>query len=107
MIEKKNIYSEPHDLAAGEVIENLLIQDEFKVERIISEGHKSPENFWYDQEENEFVLLLKGKAVLGFDNNEYIELLPGDYIIIPKHCKHRVDSTDNTCKTFWLTVYYS
>ena len=33
-----------------------------KIERIVSRGHASPEDFWYDQEENEWVMVVKGTA---------------------------------------------
>ena len=38
----------------------LQEMDKVKVERIISKGHKSPANFWYDQDQNEWVIILKG-----------------------------------------------
>jgi len=39
-----------------------------RIERIVSAGHKSPEGFWYDQPENEWVMVLKGAARLQFED---------------------------------------
>ena len=89
-----------------EFFEEILAGRDFKMERIVSEGHSSPENFWYDQDKNEFVLLISGGAVLEFENNELIEMKPGDYLIIPAHKKHRVAKTDSEQKTFWLALHF-
>ncbi|MEW5843805.1 MAG: cupin domain-containing protein [Bacteroidota bacterium] len=87
----KNIFDKVPDDLANETFEELVSSKEFKLERIISEGHSSPKGFLYDQEKNEFVLLLSGSAKLSFENGESLELKPGDHLIIPSHKKHRVD----------------
>lgn len=102
----KNIFNDFSKNDDEEFIEKILSSKDFKLERIISEGHNSPPNFWYDQDKNEFVLLLKGKAELSFYNGEKYELNPGDYMIIHAHQRHRVDWTDPDQKTFWLTIHY-
>jgi len=89
-----------------EIFELIVETDNLKVERIISDGHNSPSNFWYDQISNELVLILKGSAVLEFENDDKLELKEGDYLIIPAHKKHRVESTDKSQKTIWLAVHY-
>lgn len=89
-----------------ELFETILSGKEFKVERIVSDGHSSPDDFWYDQEENELVFLLKGKAGISFLNSPLIELIPGDYIIIKAHEKHRVEWTDSSQTTIWLAIHY-
>ena len=88
-----------------ELFEEILNGKEFKVERIISEGHKSPDNFWYNQDENELVFLLKGSAEIEFEDSK-VELLPGDYVNIHAHKKHRVSRTDDSQKTVWLAIHY-
>jgi len=102
----KNIFDNFSKENEKEFIEEILSTKNFRLGRIISEGHTSPLNFWYDQDKNEFVLLLKGKAKLSFENGKKIELNPGDYMIINAHQKHRVDWTDPDQKTFWLTIFY-
>lgn len=80
-----------------------------KIERIVSDGHASPEEFWYDQEQNEWVLLISGSAVLAIEQDtgiERVELVPGDYLLLPAHQRHRVESTSHSEKTIWLAVYY-
>jgi cupin 2 domain-containing protein len=78
-----------------------------RIERIISKGHTSQENFWYDQDENEWVIVLKGAAKIVFnDDQEAVVLNSGDYINIPKHTQHRVDWTEPDVDTIWLAVFY-
>ena len=102
----KNIFEGVSEVLKEEFIEDLLVNKNFKLEKIISEGHSSPENFWYDQDKNEFVILLTGSAVLSYDSGQNFSMKPGDYLTIPAHQKHRVDKTDLFQKTFWLALHY-
>ncbi len=78
-----------------------------RIERIVSVGHASPENFWYDQEEDEWVMLLTGSASLRFDGQiEPVVLHSGDWVVIPAHVRHRVEWTDPELKTVWIAVFY-
>ncbi len=105
-MQKKNIYSNLPKNIPIEIFEVIAKSEGCKIERIISRGQKSPENFWYDQTENEWVLVLKGRARLQFEQkDEFVELNEGDYINIPAHCKHRVDWTDPNQETIWLAVF--
>ncbi|HPN37507.1 MAG TPA: cupin domain-containing protein [Melioribacteraceae bacterium] len=106
MIEIKNIYNTDKINLVNEYFEDIIKQKGFRLERIISYGHVTPNEYWYDQDEDEFVLLLKGNAKLQFEDGNVIELSEGDYIIIPKHVKHRVIYTNTQTNTFWLTCYY-
>ena len=76
-----------------------------RVERIVSHGHASPEGFWYDQDQHEWVVVLKGAARLRFEDGE-IQMKPGDYANIPAHKKHRVEWTTPDEPTVWLAVHY-
>jgi cupin 2 domain-containing protein len=76
-----------------------------RIERIVSKGHKSPEGFWYDQPENEWVMVLHGAARLQFEDR-VVEMLPGDSINIPADHKHRVEWTSPSEPTVWLAVFY-
>ncbi len=102
----KNIFDNIPSNIPEEIIDTLIDSDQIKVERIISKGHVSPKGFWYDQDKNEFVFLLKGSANLLFENNEQIILNAGDYIIIPAHKKHRVEWTDSDTETICLKIFY-
>ena len=89
-----------------ELVEILAEGSNVRIERIVSDGHASPDGFWYDQEQNEWVLLVSGSAVLEYEDRT-IEMNPGDHVLIPAHQKHRVASTSATEKTVWLAVFYS
>ncbi len=96
----------PADLPE-ELIEVLASSESVRIERIVSRGHTSPEDFWYDQDQNEFVLLLKGKAELEFsDPDKTIRLGEGDSLVIPTHQRHRVSWAKPETETIWLVVYY-
>ena len=102
-----NLYTAVPDRAPEEIFETLVNAGSVRIERIISEAHASPEGTWYDQDQSEFVLLLKGSAGLRFSGKEEVLVLkPGDYIDIAAHERHRVEWTDPDQKTVWLAVFY-
>ena len=76
------------------------------VERIVSRGHSAPKAGWFDQAEDEFVVLLSGSAGLEFDDGSRFELRPGDWLDIPARRRHRVAWTDADEATVWLAVHY-
>jgi cupin 2 domain-containing protein len=90
----------------AELFETLVRTDEVHIERIVSRGHRSPEEGWYDQGRNEWVLLLQGAARLVFEDGEAVALAPGDWLEIQSHRKHRVDWTDPQQDTVWLAIHY-
>ena len=101
-----NLFSNlPTDLPQ-ELIETLLEADNLRVERIVSHGHTSPEGFWYDQPQHEFVVLLQGAARLKFEEKA-VEMQPGSFIDIPAHRRHRVEWTTPDEPTVWLAVHYA
>lgn len=105
---KINLFKNIPDSIPEEIIETIISGKNIEVERIISNGQSSPDDFWYNDPRNEFVIVLKGSGTLRFKkDNNLITLLPGDYINIPAHCEHRVEKTDQTQETIWLAVYYS
>jgi len=78
-----------------------------RVERIVSTGQASPEGFWYDQDWDEFVLLVAGSAGLETEGEPVRSMAPGDWQLIPAHTKHRVAWTDPKHPTVWLAVHFS
>ncbi len=84
---------------------DILKNENIRIERIVSNGQKSQEDFWYDQDENEFVILLEGEAILEFEDKE-VKLSKGDYCDIKAHIKHRVKYTSLEKPTIWLAVFY-
>jgi prolyl oligopeptidase len=92
---------------AGEIVETLVETDAITIERIVSLGHASPTDFWYDQPRDEWVLLLTGAAKVRFeDEASLVELKPGDCLTIPAHCRHRVEWTAPDEPTVWLAAHY-
>lgn len=88
-----------------EVFTTLLDAPGVRIERIVSHGHASPEGFWYDQDQHEWVMVLQGAARLRFEDGRR-ELRPGDFVNIPAHRKHRVEWTTPDEPTIWLAVFY-
>lgn len=96
----------PYDLSE-EVFEVLLNEPTFRLERIISQGHCTPDGEWYDQNTHEWVLVLQGRGRIFFEHSDLeVELGPGDYIRIPAHNRHRVSWTDPDSETIWLALHY-
>ncbi len=88
-----------------ELCQTLFENPTVRIERILSKGHYSAENTWYDQEQTEWVILLQGQARLSFMDGEPVELNPGDYLLLPAHCKHRVDWTSADQVSIWLAIH--
>ena len=91
-----------------EWVEVLVQGHDVRVERIVSTGHTSPEGFWYDSPQAEWVAVLTGEAKIRFaDDGAAMHLRAGDCLTIPAHRKHRVDWTAPDEATVWLAVYFS
>ncbi|MBM3506493.1 MAG: cupin domain-containing protein [Alphaproteobacteria bacterium] len=92
----------------SELVTSLAQAASMRIERIVSTGHTTPAGTWYDQEWNEWVLLVSGRARLRFaDDTAEVALAPGDYVNIPKRRRHRVEWTDPQVPTVWLAVHYA
>jgi cupin 2 domain-containing protein len=89
-----------------EVLDTLLARGAVRIERIVSFGQSSPDGFWYDQAEHEFVMLIAGNATLKFDDGRTLDLTPGAWVDIPAHCRHRVEATAQDQPTVWLAVFF-
>ncbi|MGD8306428.1 MAG: cupin domain-containing protein [Ignavibacteria bacterium] len=103
---KQNLFQDIPENIPEEIIETIIESDSIRIERIISKGQISPPNFWYDQDKNECVIVIKGKARLQFEAGSIIKLVEGDFINIPAHQKHRVEWTDPKSETIWLAIFY-
>jgi cupin 2 domain-containing protein len=100
----KNLFSiRAPSAGAREDIDTLLEQAHVKIERIVSYSHQSPAGFWYDQESDEWVIVLRGSATLEFAGGEIVQMKAGDYLQIARHVRHRVARTDS--ETVWLAVH--
>jgi len=105
-MKKTNIFKSIPKNLKEELFEELLLGNNFRVEKIVSNGNTSPESGWYDQETNEWVIVLKGEAILAFEGSEDVYLKEGDYINIDSHVKHRVKWTTPLKETVWLAIHY-
>jgi cupin 2 domain-containing protein len=102
-----NLFQHLPDNVDHEQILEIVSNPAVRIERIVSMGHTSPPDFWYDQDTTEWVTLLRGAARLEFQGEVLpVKLRPGDFIEIPAHRKHRVDWTSPDEPTVWLAVHW-
>ena len=101
-----DIYGTPADPALPEQFDQILSGPSgLRVERIVSCGQVTPPGEWYDQDWDEWVLVLEGEARLAFADGTETPLHRGDTAFLPAHCRHRVTFTSNPC--VWLAVHCS
>jgi cupin 2 domain-containing protein len=106
-VKKSNLFADIPAQFRAELSQRIAYGKGIRIERIISRGHSSPEGFWYDEAENEWVLLLRGAARIRFEaDNTVLEMKPGDHATIPSRCRHRVEWTSPDEDTIWLAVFY-
>ena len=98
----------PRSTLENEQVCELLARPGLRSERIVSNGQASPEGFWYDQPDGEWVTLLQGESLLRFaDEPEARRLRAGDFVNIAPRRRHRVDWTDPEQPTIWLAIHYT
>ncbi|MBK5265718.1 MAG: cupin domain-containing protein [Alphaproteobacteria bacterium] len=91
---------------AAEVFTDIAARPGARIEHIVSTGQATPEHAPYDQDHDEWVLLLTGVAGLWIDGEGEQMLRPGDHVMIPAHCQHRVTWTTADQATTWLAVHF-
>ncbi len=99
----QNIFSNLSGEPGSESFLTLFETAGVKIERIVSRSCASPRDFWYDQEHAEWVLVLQGEAVLEFEGGKRAIMKTGDYLLIPKNTRHRVERTSE--ETVWLAIH--
>lgn len=101
-----NIFAEIPESLPEELLTSLLKRDSVHIERIVSKGHSTPPEQWYDQAWDEWVIVLEGQAILVYEQNlQKLPMTTGDYVLIPAHTKHRVEWTTPDIHTVWLAVH--
>ena len=100
-----NLFADLPTNLPTELVTTLLEAADVRIERIISHGHASAADFWYDQPQHEWVIVLKGAARLQFEDG-MVEMKVGNFVNIPAHCRHRVEWTTPHEPTVWLGVRY-
>lgn len=101
-----NVFAEIPTTVSSEVFDDLLSTKSLRIERILSHGQSSPELGWYDQDENEWVVVLSGFGVIEFEDGREVRLNKGDYLNIKAHEKHKVKATSLKEVTVWLAIFY-
>ena len=103
-----NLFSGLPADSAVEQFQELLTRPGLRIERIVSTGQASPPGFWYAEPHGEWVVVLRGRAALAFeDNASSVVLEPGDFVDIAPHRRHRVEWTHPEEPTIWLAVHYT
>lgn len=100
-----NLWEAPLPPAGGESAEALIPDKGVLIERIVSNGHVSAADFWYDQDRDEWVALLQGQAEIGFADGRRKTLCAGDWLLIPAHDRHQVRWTSADPPCIWLAVH--
>ena len=107
MLDTKNILADIPAQIPQELFTSLFQNELLHIERIVSRGHANAKDEWYDQAHDEWLIILQGKAILEIaEQAEFKKLQAGDYLLIPAHCRHRVDWTEPNSDTIWLAVHF-
>lgn len=106
-LELSNLFDDLPVTLKDEHIDTIVSSKGIRIERIVSHGHCSDPDFWYDQEESEWLTLLAGEAIISFEESGDIHLIQGSTLNIPAHCRHQVKWTHPSKQTIWLAVHYS
>ncbi len=105
-VESGNFLTAVPEQAPTEVVNEILLRPDVRIERIVSTGHTSPDGFWYDQAEDEWVLVLSGEAKLAIAGEPQLRhLRAGDWLSLPAHCRHRIEWTSTEQPTVWLAIF--
>jgi cupin 2 domain-containing protein len=97
-----NVFADLPKMSGQEHFLTLFGNDSLRIERIVSSSYSSPSGFWYDQAEDEWVIVLRGRATLEFEDGALLDMKEGDYLAIRSHVKHRIAQT--AAQTIWLAV---
>ena len=100
-----NIYEFSQEVYQLEKFEQIVAGKNIQIDRIISTGQTTTTGQWYDQELDEWVILLQGEAELSYADDTRIKIKAGDYLLIPAHTKHRVEYTSIEPACIWLAVH--
>jgi cupin 2 domain-containing protein len=98
-----NLFANLPELSISEQLLSVFKNPLIEIQRIVSESYSSPPGFWYDQDDDEWVMVIRGEAILEFEGGELVRMQQGDYVTIRRHVKHRVRQTASA--TIWLAVH--
>jgi cupin 2 domain-containing protein len=101
-----NLFENLPALAKEEEFTELLVRPNIRIERIVSNGQSTPDDAPFKQDHDEWILLLRGAASLWIDGDGERDLYPGDHMLIPARCTHRVTKTARNEPTVWLAIHF-
>lgn len=90
----------------AEVFETIVHSDKMRIERIVSKGNSTPAGEWYVEDQNEWVMVLAGEAIVSLEHDGEHHLVPGSYLHLPAHTRHQVTWTTPATETIWLAIHY-
>jgi cupin 2 domain-containing protein len=102
---KGNLFEDIRFPTGNAELFEIIRNDKVRIERIISTGQTTPEGEWYDQDEDEFVVLMQGQARIKYQEGNELLLTAGDYVMIPSHTRHRVSYTSEEPCCVWMAIY--
>jgi cupin 2 domain-containing protein len=101
-----NLFDDLPVKADAELFSDLLLRPGVRIERIVSTGQATPVDAPYDQDHDEWVVLLRGAAGLWLEGEGERTLRPGDHLFIPARKVHRVVWTADNEPTVWLAIHF-
>jgi cupin 2 domain-containing protein len=103
----RNLFDDLPDRLPGERVDVIVDAPGVRIERIVSTGHMTPPDEWYDQDADEWVVVLRGRARVRLEGEpEARDLYPGDHLLLRARVRHRVEWTDDSGPTVWLAVHH-
>jgi len=103
----RNLFDDLPDRLPGERVDVIVDAPGVRIERIVSTGQMTPPGEWYDQDADEWVVVLRGRARVRLEGEpEARDLYPGDHLLLRAHVRHRVEWTDDSGPTVWLAVHH-
>ncbi|MBW4462742.1 MAG: cupin domain-containing protein [Nodosilinea sp. WJT8-NPBG4] len=103
--ESGNLFQLPDPIPAAELFTALFETPYLRIERILSTGQTTPPDEWYDQSQDEWVVIIQGSATLTYEDGASLAMEPGDYVLIPAHRRHRVSFTSSDPPCIWLAIH--
>ncbi len=101
-----NLFDDVPRSLPAERVDVLLATPGLRLERIVSTGQATPPRQWYDQDRDEWVVVLRGRARLRIEGEtEDRALGVGDHLLLRAHVRHRVQWTESP--TVWLALHYA
>lgn len=103
----RNLFDDLPDRLPSERVDVIVDAPGIRIERIVSTGHMTPPGEWYDQDADEWVVVIRGRARVRLEGEpDARDLYPGDHLLLRAHVRHRVEWTDDSGPTVWLAVHH-